>query len=351
MDTLKFLDLLHHGGNWAYLWTSEGLRSAWYEPDKPFSNYQSNFDAIDGAKNIHFPVFPLREIPTHNRKGEPAKPLRVRGQIEQVQFGKALFAEFDAKDYGDLGKCAQHIRRLSVEPSIIVFSGGGYHCYWLLTQPVDDIALLQDTQARWVSWVGGDKGAKDIARVLRLPGSHNHKPKYAPDFPLVRIIDKESDPDRRHEIMALRNLLPEKIRATAAPLTPRHSYGDRSTYVARALAQEYSRVATAQQGTRNEMLNKAAYYLGQLIAAPWANVTRLDVDRMLTEAAIAAGLAEDKNCGMTGIARSIGSGVTAGMQVPRREPPTRNREQISRGDGRRILEEQMQRRRQERAQT
>jgi hypothetical protein len=206
--------------------------------------------------------------------------------------------------------------------------------------PVDDIALLQDTQSRWVSWVGGDKGAKDIARVLRLPGSRNHKPKYAPDYPTVKIEDGPTDISRRYKIMDLRNMLPIEEPPRAPALTPMHSFGDRGAYVAQALRDEYDRVANARPGERNTKLNKAAYYLGTLIAAKWANISRLEVERTLTAAAVHCGLDKDPDCGMNGIAKSIASGVTAGMQVPRNEPPPleRNGEAQSRSRGRDVLE-------------
>ena len=56
--------------------------------------------------------------------------------------------------------------------SVIIDSGGGYHCYWLLVESF----VLDDDEARsradrlqkaWVELVGGDNGARDLARVLR----------------------------------------------------------------------------------------------------------------------------------------------------------------------------------------
>ena len=85
------------------------------------------------------------------------------------------------------------IDALPVRPSVTVASGGGYQCYWLLDEPfifADDAQRRQaaDVQARWVALVGGDLGAKDLARVLRLPGGRNFKKDYAPNFPTVEFL-------------------------------------------------------------------------------------------------------------------------------------------------------------------
>jgi len=38
-----------------------------------------------------------------------------------------------------------------------------------------------------VDFVKSDGGAKDLARVLRIPGTFNRKPEYGPDFPEVAV--------------------------------------------------------------------------------------------------------------------------------------------------------------------
>jgi hypothetical protein len=86
-------------------------------------------------------------------------------------------------------------------PTAVVCSGGGFHCYWLLDEPfmldTDDARTRAvDVQARWVTFVGGDKAAKDIARVLRRPVTLNYKYEparpvtlYDVDYELVYTLD------------------------------------------------------------------------------------------------------------------------------------------------------------------
>lgn len=85
------------------------------------------------------------------------------------------------------------IDALDLPPSVIVDSGGGYHCYWLLRETFRitceaDLDRLKSIYARWVARVGADPDSKDVRRLLRVPGVLNRKPGYAPNYPLVHFV-------------------------------------------------------------------------------------------------------------------------------------------------------------------
>jgi hypothetical protein len=83
-----------------------------------------------------------------------------------------------------------------------------------------------------------------------------------------------------------------------------------SRYAEAALRYESQNVATAQEGVRNDTLNRAAFSLGGLVAV--GLLSRETVESALFRAALAAGLGEAE------IAATINSGITAGMQRPRK---------------------------------
>jgi hypothetical protein len=83
----------------------------------------------------------------------------------------------------------------------------------------------------------------------------------------------------------------------------------RSGYGPAALEREAEHVATAPKGQRNHALNRAAFNLGQLIAA--GHLTEAEVTAELAHAATRAGL------GATEATRTIASGLQAGQQHPR----------------------------------
>jgi hypothetical protein len=174
---------LHRGGQWAYWWTMPDRKSVWFPAGQPAPVPQ-------GERNVYMGVHPVTEIPTLNAKGKPVLPEHARSQIASIAAINCLFAEFDLKDFdGDRGRLRDHLATIAPRANIVVDSGGGYHLYWLLDQPFmlnSDAARERAIrlQADWVTRVGGDPASKDLARVLRVPGTLNYK--YDP-APLVTI--------------------------------------------------------------------------------------------------------------------------------------------------------------------
>ncbi len=83
-----------------------------------------------------------------------------------------------------------HIRSLPLKPSVIIDSGGGYQPYWLLLLPTSDFARWKRIERNFVAAIGADDGAKDLARVMRCPGTYNIKPHYD-EHKLVRIVEQD----------------------------------------------------------------------------------------------------------------------------------------------------------------
>jgi P4 family phage/plasmid primase-like protien len=100
------------------------------------------------------------------------------------------------------------LTRLKYQPSIIVWSGSGLHCYWLFKEPVDTQANAERIEAllrQLADVVAGDLPVCEISRVLRLPGSHNTK---RGEWNPVEII--ELHPERRYEMDDLEEWLAEQ---------------------------------------------------------------------------------------------------------------------------------------------
>ncbi len=222
-DAGRLIRYLQRGGNQSYYTT--------FDADGPASTswYDSHAEppAVPTGTNVYFGVNPCSAIPTTNAAGKPAKPENVRGRVENIAALNCLYAEFDAKDFGGMVHgvplgALEHICNLPTDfaPSVTVASGGGYHCYWLLVEPfVLDTDEKREqavaVQRDWVTFVRGDKNAKDIARVLRVPGTLNYK--YEPPRPVTFV---ETDYSRTYTLDALAVTLPAVAPRTArAPRT------------------------------------------------------------------------------------------------------------------------------------
>jgi hypothetical protein len=86
-----------------------------------------------------------------------------------------------------------------------------------------------------------------------------------------------------------------------------------TAYAMAALSDEVRLVAAARPGTRNDTLNRAAFSLGQLVAA--GLLPPLAVISALADAAERAGLPEDE------VRRTVRSGMAAGARCPRELAP------------------------------
>jgi hypothetical protein len=75
-------------------------------------------------------------------------------------------------------------------PSMAVHSGNGLHFYWILREAAgpEDFELIRRINKALVAILGADAGACDPARVLRLPGTLNHKKEYGTPRP-VRLLE------------------------------------------------------------------------------------------------------------------------------------------------------------------
>ena len=227
--TSEVLNHLWQGGGYTYYWTDKGRQSHWFPAGQP-----ACVPADWKNSNVYFGIHPCAEIPKVNASGEPKAPAQIRSQIKLISAINCLFGEYDAKDevylneyavylpdnFEQLTKVQQNtavknakesavsvdrapykhramdrIQAAPLAPSLLIDSGGGYHAYWFLSDTVlvDDTnrSHIQAIQAAWVDLIGCDPVSKDMARVLRVPGTKNVKPHYAPDYPTVTVIEHE----------------------------------------------------------------------------------------------------------------------------------------------------------------
>jgi len=148
--------------------------------------------------HIYFQVLPLSRAP---EKG--------RGSASDVKVGRWLWADLDYKEVveeagpegceeledhalrcyyseGDkiirverppLKGVLEDLEKIGLGPSIVVDSGAGYHIYWELEEEVDAklLSRLEEELIDYLKDLGlpVDPKTKDLARILRLPGTTN----------------------------------------------------------------------------------------------------------------------------------------------------------------------------------
>lgn len=142
---------------------------------------------------------------------------RAKDSIAEIAF---LHADIDFKDILDSqADVERKLAQLRLPPSITVQSGNGLHAYWLLTEALTgtDMERIEAALRLLADTVGGDMSVCEIARLMRLPGTHNTK---QGQFQPVTI--QTIEPSRRYELDDIEEWLAEtspvilrKVRPTA----------------------------------------------------------------------------------------------------------------------------------------
>ena len=185
---------------------------------------------------------------------------------------------------------------LSIAPTehpgpVVRTGGGGWHLLYAPTGLGNRVRLLPG-----IDWRG--RGGLIVAPPSRHASGH----RYTWVRPLTTTLPEA--------LAGLRRLLtPPATPRTTLPPAPAPT-GWRGGYGRAALAKEQAAVAAAPPGRRNATLNRAAFNLGQLVAARLLDAE--EVRAVLLAAALEAGNAEAK------ARATITSGLAGGMAKPRR---------------------------------
>jgi P4 family phage/plasmid primase-like protien len=98
---------------------------------------------------------------------------------ETVRETIALHADIDFKGVvEDEAAIRAQVAKLRCQPTVIVRSGGGLHLYWCFKESLDTqeyLALIEGALRRLADIVAGDLAVCEVARLMRLPGTHNSK--------------------------------------------------------------------------------------------------------------------------------------------------------------------------------
>ncbi len=101
------------------------------------------------------------------------------GGKHNLAASRALWVDCDFKHDGDRERFEELLRTFPMPASMIVFSGGGMHAYWLLDEPVDltteaDVLRFEHTLKGLCDYLSADRSATDASRILRIPGTINY---------------------------------------------------------------------------------------------------------------------------------------------------------------------------------
>lgn len=133
---------------------------------------ESNADVVQWAKERNqagWNVYFTANLPQPQLNKKPRK-----AEIGDI---RCLYADIDAKAGRGMEECLAAIERLSLPPSFVIMTGGGYQPIWLLDQPLP--ASPESTQwaeaaGRTIAELTQGDSVENIDRILRMPGTINY---------------------------------------------------------------------------------------------------------------------------------------------------------------------------------
>lgn len=166
------------------------------------------------CKDVKFHFYKCNEIP---KKGYNIPNLflsinsfkRRKRLADNVESINALFVDLDIYNKNISKKDTiynleqDYFDKLIPKPSLVVDSGGGLYLIWILNKHTTPLLPLEEAKRYFsnlekylidkLDSVGSDTNARDLARVLRIPGSSNSKYEGTPKVKILRHTGYEYD--------------------------------------------------------------------------------------------------------------------------------------------------------------
>lgn len=172
---------------------SPGYLGIWTQADKSTRFFQ--YTEIDQAAeyalsrcqetNIYYNIGLQKELPASGSRGQAKEVLVIPGLWLDVDLAGG---SHKAENLPEEDKARVLLDEFPIPPTLIVHTGGGWHCYWQANSPLllgtqelhqQAAGLLQQFQKAFIHHFShhGYKldNTSDLARLLRLPGTLNYK--------------------------------------------------------------------------------------------------------------------------------------------------------------------------------
>jgi hypothetical protein len=201
MDATGFLHTLFGSAigpnSMVSVWTLPDRATRFFDEVEPAASYVVTRAA--DAEGVYFGVG-LYRAGVASGRGKAADVVCIPAMWADIDYGPV----HSKKNIPQTQSEAEAIlAAVGLKPSLVVHSGHGLHAYWLLDEALHASSGASDLASRWsatVRAVARGRGFEtdsvgDLARVLRVPGTWNHK---AGGRRPVEVISPASDAELRY---------------------------------------------------------------------------------------------------------------------------------------------------------
>ncbi|UCE07090.1 MAG: primase alpha helix C-terminal domain-containing protein, partial [bacterium] len=184
-DFLTILFGEARGEGYLVLWTKQDKRSYFFSRHD-FDDASKKAVSLSKDMDIYFGVGLQGEEPKDGGRGREDTVISIPGLWLDIDIkGPNHVSEGFPPDRASVKKL---LDMFHLKPTVVVKTGGGYHIYWLFNEPMilydrNDREIAKDLSSAFQNafqYFAAGKGWKidntsDLSRLLRLPGTTNHK--------------------------------------------------------------------------------------------------------------------------------------------------------------------------------
>lgn len=202
---MSFFETLYSdcSAGWLTLWTKADKRTHWFEA-ATYEKAEERARELAAKTDVYFGVG-LRRERLNSGRGETKDVCCLPGFWLDVDVAGGAHAQSDLP--GNTDQATGLLYSFPLKPSLLIHSGYGLHAYWLFTEPwelkggaeqkeaQDLLSQFQATireKAKTRGWKLDN--TSDLARVLRVPGTLNHKQEPPREVKIIERSDLRYDP-------------------------------------------------------------------------------------------------------------------------------------------------------------
>ena len=138
-------------------------------------------DEQRSGANLYYHVNVLNRSPRHGGKASKTEVHSVRGahvEIDLKDSAPGLNWRDDNEVAGATAMVLEQLKDFPIAPTFVVLSGGGVQAGWRFDVPVElnggqTTTRIETLNLSLALHFGGDKGVRDVSRILRVPGTIN----------------------------------------------------------------------------------------------------------------------------------------------------------------------------------
>lgn len=230
----EFIQLLYESAEagWLTLWTKGDKKTYWFEIDQ-LEQAAKAAEQMASTDDVYFGVA-LRGRRAEMGRGSNEDVIAIPGLWVDIDIAGPAHKETNLPP--DMDSAIEMLRSFPLEPSLLVNSGNGLHAYWLFKElweleTEEERREAADTMERFqgaIRQIFAGKGWKldpthDLARVLRLPNTLNHKTSPPKAVQIVHHAESRYNPSDFEPYLPAE--LPRQVKQNTTTYAPNEQAG------------------------------------------------------------------------------------------------------------------------------